>query len=705
MSNIDIGTAMRSLNVGEKIPSYTGVIIHVGQNSSGEDVTYSAGNNSGYVLEVDNPLGTQEMASSILAGLKLRGVSYQPFNAESAILDPSAEIGDNITVNGLNSVIMATTTKHNRLMAADVSAPMEEELDHEFKYEPKSVREFKRESSYTRSRLTIAQDEISAEVTRATRIEGELSSRITLTADAITSEVTRATEREGQLSSSITQTADSLRSAIKSTADGLSSEIDQRLDGITLSVSSSNGSSTFAIKDGSTTLDTETLDLTVKSVNISGTLTIGQLPSDVATEAKVTTITNDTISTSNLLAQNLRVNSANINGLLKASQIEVGSGSNLYPVYDSFEQATPETLTYIKSGNLTATVTTSAYARDGGRVMSCTTNTDVSNSYIHIGHSTTNYGQVRLTAGKYIVSFYALRASGASTLSIRAGVYGRTTRSSVWNDTSLYKSYGSATADIPTGNSWTRVEIPITVESGYPYVCIRLQFMTASSSYYIDCMQIEPVNSLDQKAGAWHPAGTTVINGGNITANSITASAIAAGAITADKISVTDLSALGATIGGWTINSNSISKLSADGNMEFFINAPTSPSSVDYCLYTRVLENGAWSTQFALRYDGSIIAKGALFAWAGSDIGGVGVNSSGILNGISTTNLNDYVNGGVGGGVSYNEAKSGVAAASSFYISTLTCSIINDNNGGQHRLQWKHIQINGTYYYLLGGQW
>lgn len=271
---------MRSLNVGEKIPSYTGVIIHVGQNSSGDEVTFPAGNNSGYVLEVDNPLGTQEMAYAILAGLKLRGISYQPFDAESAILDPSAEIGDNITVNGVDSVIMSTATKHSRLMAADVSAPMDEELDHEFKYEPKTVREFKRESSYTRSRLTIAQDEIRAEVVRATGSEATLSAALSVQADRITSEVTRATAAEGNLSSRITQTADAITAEVTRAtgAEGtLSTRIDQRLDSITLSVSSSAGSSTFTLKDGSATLDTQTLDLSVKSVNISGKLTASQI--------------------------------------------------------------------------------------------------------------------------------------------------------------------------------------------------------------------------------------------------------------------------------------------------------------------------------------------------------------------------------------------------------------------------------------------
>lgn len=708
MSKIDLEQSMRSLAVGRPLDSYTGVVIHVGQNDSGEEITFSAGNANGYVLDIDNPIGTQEMANAILASLRMRGARYKPYEADGALLDPSAEIGDNVVVNGTDSVILSMHTDNSRLMAADISAPYDEEVDHEFTYVPQTQREFKRESSYARSRISQNAQQIQLEVARATSMEGELSSRITITADAITSEVARATAAEGTLST----------------------RIDQRLDSITLSVSSSAGSSTFTIKDGSTTLDTKSLDLSVKAVNISGTLTIGQLPSDVATDSdiptkvseltndsgfqnatQVTTITNNTISTTNVLAQNLQVKAANISGLLKASQIEVGSGSNLFPNYDSFEQVTNSTLYYAKSSTLTAEILTISYAREGANVMTLSTGTNATNAYVFIGHSSNNYGQVRCSTGRYVFSFYARNTTGQSVLNCQ--VFGRKTMGSSWSDSTVYTRI--AQTDVSITGGYVRGEIPFEVTSTYPFICVRFQLKTASRTIYVDCLQLERVDNADQGAGAWHPAGTTIINGGNISAgtitanalaaNSVTANALAANSVTADKISVTDLSALGATIGGWTINSTSLSKMNADGNMQFVINAPTSPASNDYCLYTQVYSDGAWSTQFALRYDGSILAKGTLYAWSGSNIGGLSVNSSGDLSGISTTNLNDYVNGGVNGGVSFNEAKSGTVSVSNFYISTLVCSVINDNNGGTHRLQWKHIQLNGTWYYLLGAQY
>lgn len=61
-------------------------------------------------------------------------------------------------------------------------------------------------------------------------------------------------------------------------------------------------------------------NLKVDAANVTGALTIGQLPStvaeksDIPTEEEITTITNNTIQTTNVVAKNLQVNAANITG-------------------------------------------------------------------------------------------------------------------------------------------------------------------------------------------------------------------------------------------------------------------------------------------------------------------------------------------------------------------------------------------------------
>lgn len=183
---------MQSLTVGKLFPQYSGVRVHAGQDSEGNEIEYFAGTDTGYVLEIDNPFATAATAQTVLDGLRLRGSRYRPYQAGSALLDPAAEIGDNVSVDGNNSIIFSASGNYGRLMAMDIAAPYEEEIDHEFPYVPKQTREFKRESSYTRSRLTVTESEISAEVVRATGAEEQLSSRISINATEIAAKVSKS---------------------------------------------------------------------------------------------------------------------------------------------------------------------------------------------------------------------------------------------------------------------------------------------------------------------------------------------------------------------------------------------------------------------------------------------------------------------------------------------------------------------------------
>lgn len=189
MSNVNIGTKVRALDIGKKRAAYTGVIIHSGQNGDGQEIDYSVGDDTGSVLEVTVPNGSLELAQMLLDKLKLRGYRYQPFEADGAIADPAIEIGDNITANNVPGIVMGIQTNHSRLMASTLKAPIDEEVNHEWKYEPRSERQFKRESAYTRSRLTINSDAIKAEVERASRNEGMLRATLMVQANRITAEV------------------------------------------------------------------------------------------------------------------------------------------------------------------------------------------------------------------------------------------------------------------------------------------------------------------------------------------------------------------------------------------------------------------------------------------------------------------------------------------------------------------------------------
>lgn len=89
-----------------------------------------------------------------------------------------------------------------------------------------------------------------------------------------------------QLNTKISQTADGIMSTVSETYQTISdaddkfnevnqsiSAVEQTAKSITLSVTSERGQTVFKLEDNNGTLATETLDLTVKAVNISGTLT------------------------------------------------------------------------------------------------------------------------------------------------------------------------------------------------------------------------------------------------------------------------------------------------------------------------------------------------------------------------------------------------------------------------------------------------
>ena len=121
-----------------------------------DDACFVAGDDTGRVLEADCPWATQVMADNILSSVS--GYAYQPFDAASAILDPAAELGDGVNVGGVYAPLAAITTRFDAMCAADISAPADEEIDHEYPYMTRQQREMQRKvkpgQSYHGTRIT-----------------------------------------------------------------------------------------------------------------------------------------------------------------------------------------------------------------------------------------------------------------------------------------------------------------------------------------------------------------------------------------------------------------------------------------------------------------------------------------------------------------------------------------------------------------------
>ena len=156
---VTISSRLTNLEVSPQFNSYSEVRIIVS-----DDTVYEVGNDDGRTLEIENPFGTQAMAQTILNSLS--GYQYQPYQADGALLDPAAEIGDAANMRGNYGGIYTRDRTFGRLMKADISAPCDEEINHEYAYESTETREFKRSINEVKASLIIANDRIDASVSQ-----------------------------------------------------------------------------------------------------------------------------------------------------------------------------------------------------------------------------------------------------------------------------------------------------------------------------------------------------------------------------------------------------------------------------------------------------------------------------------------------------------------------------------------------------------
>ena len=166
--NISLSKRYMELDVSPQFNGYSGVEIVVDENTE----PCFAGNRTGRVLTIENPWGTQEQADNILSSLQ--GFAYQPYTASGALLDPAAEIGDGVSLNGLYSGLYRISRNYSSLMATEISAPQDEEIDHEYPFETKGNREITRKFMAVESEFTLQSNKIEAKVSKQSP-EGQTS--------------------------------------------------------------------------------------------------------------------------------------------------------------------------------------------------------------------------------------------------------------------------------------------------------------------------------------------------------------------------------------------------------------------------------------------------------------------------------------------------------------------------------------------------
>lgn len=134
------------LSVGDLV-TITGVRLLPDKNTQ-----YFAGSSDGYVISGECAFATQEICNNVLS--KLQGVLYRPLAARGVLLDPALEIGDSVNLGGIVTVLAQDDVILGAAMVSDVSAPLEEELEHEIPYQSRSREQRMTATSFSEIRKT-----------------------------------------------------------------------------------------------------------------------------------------------------------------------------------------------------------------------------------------------------------------------------------------------------------------------------------------------------------------------------------------------------------------------------------------------------------------------------------------------------------------------------------------------------------------------
>lgn len=146
------------------------------------ETAVTAGDDSGYEMKSECPFATQAMAEKLLA--KMRGYRFQMFSAEAARLDPTAELGDAVDINGVYAIISHRADDGS--MFQDISAVGEAELEDEYPTEGPVTQVFNLKIAKTRSLITKTASQIRLEVADLT---SEMAASFVTELSAITGRV------------------------------------------------------------------------------------------------------------------------------------------------------------------------------------------------------------------------------------------------------------------------------------------------------------------------------------------------------------------------------------------------------------------------------------------------------------------------------------------------------------------------------------
>lgn len=458
--------------------------------------------------------------------------------------------------------------------------------------------------------------------------------------------------------SSISQQADKI--ALKVNKDGVISAINQSAEEITIDASKIDlsGYVTFTAHQGAISGLSNALSSVSSTANSAKAWTDENGTNMTALRSMVMKWTDNAVSTSTYIRGGWIATNT-----ITAEKLAIGLNGNIITYgIDTFEGDLVD-ISGCAKRNLTNAEITDEYSRYGENSLKVITNGG-SWCYIKLeGDDFGKNGNIPVTNGDYYVFSFYVRSTSHDSINSSPLLYKHSTSSETSGT-----SYVQLTKRTLTGlkSGWVRyISAPFKLDCNFVTIRLDINDQSSAVTAYFDCLQLERVENTLQTASPWKPNGATVIDGATIAtgtiyatsihANAITANKIAANAVTADKISVTDLYAIGATIGGFNIDSKSIYTLTSSyTSFELtqnhiailYGNTRTGVASTDYRFQLEGLNvtSPGRQTAITLHYGGQTYFRS--YTSAGSTSPGVTnialINGGGVIRAGSSTQAYNY---------------------------------------------------------------
>ena len=152
-----LGNAAASVQQFPAFEAISRVILKIGG-----DQGYVSGSDTGRTIEIDCAYGNQTMANDLLA--QLQGYVYQPMQADDALIDPAAELGDPVEVCGVYAVLAQKDTLWDMLSAANIAAPGGTGPEDEYGFLSAAASRAQYELAQARSLIAKTNDRVTIEI-------------------------------------------------------------------------------------------------------------------------------------------------------------------------------------------------------------------------------------------------------------------------------------------------------------------------------------------------------------------------------------------------------------------------------------------------------------------------------------------------------------------------------------------------------------